>query len=68
MLHAQVRDQLYEAVQELEGTLAVTDRATGGPGRPEDRRDDSVHAGLGFRQALIICLQSYNASLRVTLP
>ncbi|CAL8464586.1 g4121 [Coccomyxa elongata] len=47
----QVRDQLYEAVQELEGTLAVADTATERSGRPEGRGDDSVHAGLGFRDA-----------------
>lgn len=47
----QVRDQLYEAVQELEGTLAVTNTAREAPGCPQDLGDDSVHAGLGFRHA-----------------
>ncbi len=65
-----MRDQLYEAVQELEGTLAVADTATERSGRPEGRGDDSVHAGLGFRQALIIVdmkQHSYNASPHVLI-
>ena len=69
MLNAQVRDQLYEAVQELEGTLAVTDTARELPSHAEDRRGNgSVH---GFRQALILNTmrkQGYNACSHVPSP
>ncbi len=44
----QVRDQLYEAVQELEAMLADADAPAQEPDL-EGAEEEASHAGLGFR-------------------
>ena len=47
-MSAQVRDQLYEAVQELQAMLADADASFTEP-EIEQVKDEAIHAGLGFR-------------------